>query len=360
MNGETKYWIALSTHSQIGGRTFQKILRHFDLMSKLWLTSYDKLISFGFDVNQAKAIMEVIGRSQPEETALKVERAGLRVITFVDKSYPAILKEISDPPGLLYVKGEILPQDEVSLAVVGSRKYTSYGKRAVEKLVYPLSKAGLTIISGLALGIDTLAHMAALEAGGRTIGVLGCGLNQIYPAANYNLATEIVKRGGAIISEFPLGMPALKQNFAIRNRIIAGLSLGTLVIEAGLESGTLLTAKSALDYNREVFAVPGSIFEENSAGPHKLIKSGAKLISEAQDVLEELNLENLVKKQEVKEILVDCLEEETMIKLLKKPILIDDLVRESGFEAALVNATLIMLEMKGMILNLGGGRYVKK
>ena len=355
---EQKYWVALSTHNKIGARTFAKLHKRFKKLENVWKATRRELSEAELDLTQVDAVLEVVSKVDPEKEMAKVKKLGLEVLILPDKNYPKALYEIPDPPGILYLKGKILPQDEVALAVVGSRKYTEYGRRATEKIVWQLAKNKLTIVSGLALGIDALAHQAALEADGRTIAVLGCGLDQIYPVSNIRLADKILASGGAIISEFPVGMPALRYNFPIRNRIIAGLSLGTLVIEAAPESGSLITARAALDYNREVFAVPGSIFSEISEGPNRLIQMGAKMALSAEDILNELNITQKLGHIEASVIIPDSKEEEILLNLLKKPVLVDVLIKESKLAPALVNSTLIMLEMKGMVTNLGGTSYV--
>lgn len=357
MDDEKQYWVALSTHSKIGGRTFAKLYRRFKKLKTVWKINTTELYKAGLEKAQVDAVKEVILNSEPEKEYEKVKKLKIDCLILTDKEYPKLLKEIPDPPGLLYIKGKILPYDNLAIGVVGSRKYTNYGKRVVRELVYPLAREKLTIISGLALGIDTLAHRDCLDAGGRTIGVLGCGLDQIYPTSNVRLADKIIDGNGAIISEFPLGMPAMRYNFPIRNRIIAGLSLGVIVVEAALNSGSLLTATSAIDYNREVFAVPGPIFSETSEGTNRLIKMGAKMTTTYKDVLDELAIEEKSNIQKSQEILADTKEEEILLKLLKEPISTDALVKKSKMDTSAVNSTLIQLEMKGKVVNLGGTRY---
>lgn len=354
---DLKYWVAFSTHQKIGARTFAKLLHHFGNMKNVWQADLSDFYKIDIDKAQKDAVLEVIKKVNPEKEMAKVERLKIKVLTLEDKNYPKNLAEIFDPPGVVYYKGSLAPQDEISLAVVGSRKYTPYGQEVAEKLVFELASAGLVIVSGLALGIDTLAHKACLEANQKTIAVLGCGLDQIYPVSNIRLADEIIQNGGAIVSEFPVGMPALRFNFPIRNRIIAGMSLGTLVIEAAPDSGSLITAQAALSQNREVFAVPGSIFSESSIGPNKLIQMGAKLVTESADILTELNISDKIKKQHANLIIPDSKEEEILLELLKKPKSVDLLVKESKLSAAVVNSTLIMLEMKGKVRHLGGTVY---
>jgi len=361
LNPDAKYWVALSTHNKIGARTFAKLYKRFKKLTNLWQKiTKQELAEAGLDLAQIDAVLDVILKKDPDQELAKVKKLGLDILILPDENYPKLLKETSDPPGILYLKGKILPQDEIALAVVGSRKYSDYGLRATEKIVWQLAKNKLTIVSGLALGIDALAHQAALEADGRTIAVLGCGLDQIYPVSNIRLADKILKLDGAILSEFPVGMPALRYNFPIRNRIIAGMSLGTLVVEGAIESGSLITAQAAIEYNREVFAVPGSIFSETSEGPNRLIQMGAKMVTSAKDILTELNIEEKASHHQVLQVIPDTKEEEILLKLLSKPIIVDKLIYESKMDSALVNSTLVMLEMKGMITNLGGTCYVIK
>lgn len=360
MNPDTKYWVALSNHQKIGARTFAKLFRRFKKLEKVWQAENKDLAQAGLDLGQIEAVKEVIAKRNPDDDLNRLEKLAIRAIILADKNYPKMLAEIPDPPGILYLKGQILPEDEMALAVVGSRKFTSYGRRATEEIVYPLARAKLTIVSGLALGIDFFAHQVALEAHGRTIAVMACGLDQIYPVTNIRLADKILASGGAIISEFPLGMPALRYNFPIRNRIIAGLSLGTVVIECAEGSGSLLTAAAALEYNREVFAVPGQIFSETSLGTNRLIKMGAKVVTSYKDVLDELNLEEKEEFHKAQHLIADTREEEILLKWLKEPILLDTLVNKTGLDTAQVNSTLIQMEMKGKVKNLGGTRYVMK
>lgn len=286
----------------------------------------------------------------------------MRTISADDAHYPARLKQIHKPP-LLYVRGEMTDPDEPCFAVVGTRAPTPYGKQIVGELVEPLARAGLTIVSGLALGIDALAHEAALRAGGRTIAVLGGGADDdsIYPVANRNLAFRIIKEGGAVISEFPPGTESFKSNFPQRNRIISGLSIGVLIIEAKEGSGSLITARAALDQNREVFAVPGDITRQTSVGPNNLIKMGARPVTTASDILEALGLENLKEAAVARTVHPDSKEEAALLPhLSREPVHIDELVRASGLPVATVGSALTLMEIKGKIRHLGGMNYVLK
>lgn len=270
-------------------------------------------------------------------------------------SFPSLLRDISSPPKSINFVGTIpeLPM----IAIVGSRKPTNYGRAITYRISYDLARAGFCIVSGLALGIDTIAHQAALEAGGKTIAVMGCGLSQIYPISNRNLALAIIQKNGAIISEFDHAMPALKQNFPARNRIIAGLSLATIVTEADAKSGSLITANNALNENRLVMAVPGNTTSLRSAGPNNLIKNGAKLITDACDVLAELGLES--KTITSKPIKADSKEEALIIKVLTTNACnTQQLIKQTKLEAAQLASILSLMEITGKIRNLGAGTWI--
>jgi len=280
----------------------------------------------------------------------------IQKINLESTNYPKLLKEIYDPPKQLYVWGELKSEENYPLAVVGTRKISSYGKQATTDLVRNLTKAGLTIISGLALGVDGLAHQACLDVNGRTIAVLGSGLNKIYPSLHKKLAEKIVTSGGAVISEYEPDQGPTKWNFPARNRIVAGMSLGVLVIEAPEGSGALITASCSLDLGREVFAVPGNIYQANSFGTNRLIKMGAKPVSQAEDILDALNLE--LTSPIKKEIKPANPEEKIILEILTlEPLHIDEIIKQSKLEAPVVSSTLIMMEIVGKIKNLGQGHY---
>jgi len=260
----------------------------------------------------------------------------------------------------MYIKGTLKPEDEFAVGVVGTRKLTTYGQQVASQISRDLAQAGLTIVSGLAMGIDTLAHLAALEQKTRTIAVIGSSLDRfsIFPSQNRSLAEKIAQNG-ALLSEYPVGSAALPHHFPARNRIVSGLSLGTLVVEAPEKSGALITANHALSQNREVFAIPGSIFSDNSAGPNNLIKMGAKLVSNAEDILEELNLKNLTQNIVARQIIAETPEEELILNFLShEPQPVDKIVQETKMDTSIVNATLSLMEMKGKVKNLGGMQYV--
>ena len=281
----------------------------------------------------------------------------VKAITCNSPDYPQRLKEIHDYPPLIYVRGTILPEDECCLAVVGTRRATAYGRQVTEEIVTDLAKNKITMVSGLAKGIDSIAHRAALEAGGRTIAVFASGLDIVYPAENARLARDIMEHG-ALISEYPLGTRPKADNFPRRNRIMSGISLGVLVIEAGEKSGALITAEQALQQNREVFAIPGSILSPMSRGTNNLIQQGAKLVRNYVDILEELNLAIVTQQLEMKELLPSDKTEALLLKQFHgEPIHIDEICRCSGLAASLVSSTLTMMELKGMVKQVGGMNY---
>jgi DNA processing protein len=289
-----------------------------------------------------------------------LQRAGVTALTWNDSAYPSLLKESFDRPPVLYVRGTLTPEDDLAIAVVGTRKVTVYGRQATEEITTGLVRAGVTIVSGLAHGADGCAHRAAIRAGGRTIAVLACGVDVIYPAAHQQLGRQIVDCG-ALVSEMPLGTRPQRDLFPRRNRIIAGLSLGVLVTEGNVESGALLTAKLAADDNRDVFAVPGSIFSPASKGTNWLVQQGAKLTQTADDILSELNLATLGATQvELAAAVPAGAAEATLLGCLtSEPTHIDDVTRRSRLSAAEVSSGLALLELKGLVRQVGGMQYVR-
>jgi DNA processing protein len=285
---------------------------------------------------------------------------GIKKIGIDDKNYPELLKKITDPPKILYFKGEI-NKEEPCFAVVGTRRFSAYGKQATLDIVGKLAEAGLTIVSGLAPGIDTFAHQVCVERKKRTIAILGTGLDErsIYPRSNLKLAKEIVKSGGCLMSELPPGTPGSKFTFPKRNRIISGLSCGVLVVEAKNKSGSLITARCALQQNRTVFAVPGPIYSSNSAGPHKLIKRGAKLVDNPNDILQELNL-LIFRNKNNKVSDAENQEESLILEALKEESLhIDKIIEKTKLKAFAVVSALAILEIKERVRNLGGNIYAR-
>lgn len=361
MAKETKYFHAFNLSGCLGPVGFKKLLAHFKSLAKAWSAPLSQFKQADLAENLVEKIKLTREKIDPDQAMEELVKENIEVVTILDKDYPDLLKEIYNPPALLYVKGQLSTTDKFSLGIVGTRKISAYGKQVTPLITADLARAGITIVSGLARGIDTLAHWTALEAGGRTIAVLGSGISEqaIYPPENKKLAQAIAKQG-AVISEFPPQAPPLAQYFPQRNRIIAGLSLGTLVIEAPDRSGALITAKQALEQNREVFAVPGSLFSPNSFGTNNLIKMGAKLVNQATDILEELNLNLIVENQTNKPIQADNQEEALILAQLSyEPLHIDKIITRTKLPTTTINSTLSLMEVKGKIRNLGSHNYIK-
>lgn len=361
MASDLKYWIAFSHIQKIGPVRFSLLLNHFKDLSHAWRAGTKELAASG--IPQALAEEITIRRSalDPDRLIEELVKNRVQVITISDGHYPKLLKEIYHPPPLLYFKGN-MKEEEFALAVVGTRRISPYGKQVTEAMVRQLVRAGLTIVSGLALGVDALAHYACLKSAGRTIAILGCGLDDqsIYPSSNRYLAQRIAASGGCLISEYPLGTSALKEHFPHRNRLISGISLGTLIIEAAEVSGALITAKNALEQNREVFAVPGSIYAPTSVGCNQLIQQGAKLVRSVQDILDEFDLKDAKALLKARETLpLNDREKEIYHLLTDQAQHFNELAKRSGKNAAEVGTILSQLEIKGLAKNLGGSMYVK-
>jgi len=335
--------------------------QHFGEMERAWQASATELEMAGLDNRSIEAIMAIRPKIALDTEMEKLERYKVTVLTWKDEAYPSRLKEIYDPPPVLYVRGKLAPEDDWCLAVVGTRRPTYYGREVTEQIVGDLSRNRITIVSGLAKGIDATAHRAALDSGGRSIAVFGCGLDIVYPRDHAKLAREVMEHG-ALVSEYPLGTPPRRENFPLRNRIMSGLSLGTLVVEAGEGSGALITAGLALEQNREVFAVPGSVLSAVSRGTNRLIQEGAKLVRGANDILEELNLTMAVQHVEVKEIVPATETESRILQILQnlspEPTHIDEVGRQSRLPIATVSSTLAMMELKGVVKQVGGMNYI--
>ena len=286
-------WVALSQVPRLGAARFRLLEAHFDGdLTRAWRAPTRELRAAGIGGAAASGIAAARADTSPDAELERLAQYGVTALTWQDDAYPARLKETPDPPPVLYLMGTLLPADETSIAVVGTRRPTDYGRRVTDGLCAALAQRGITVVSGLALGIDTGAHAAALRGGGRTVAVLGNGLDTIYPAENGRLAQNIIAAGGAIVSEFPLGARPEPANFPRRNRIISGMTLGTLVTEAGETSGTRWTVYHALEQNREIFCVPGSIYSPASKLTNRLIREGAKLVSDVGDILSELGLDD--------------------------------------------------------------------
>lgn len=355
---ELKYWLGFSLVRGVGPATFAKLLRHFGKLSDAWEADPQEMGLAGLDAKTVEAILAARRKTDLDSAMAKLDQLHIKLLTWDDALYPKRLREIDSPPAVLYLRGELKPEDEWAIAVVGTRRASPYGKQVTYRIVSELAKNAITVVSGLALGIDSEAHKAALAAEGRTIAILGSGLDIIYPYQNRQLAEAIVERG-ALISEFPLGVQPLATNFPWRNRIISGMSLGVVVIEAGEVSGALLTASRAAEQGREVFAVPGSILSPTSAGSNRLIQDGAKLTRNAEDILVELNLSMVPQQMEMRQLLPENEVEAALLGLLShEPTHIDELARACGLPISQISSSLTVMELKGMVRQTGGMNFV--
>ncbi|MDD4179841.1 MAG: DNA-processing protein DprA [Candidatus Margulisbacteria bacterium] len=363
MNKNLKYWLAMNKIDKLGPISIKRLYDHFGSIEKGWQADEKEIA--GIEGLRRDAIKSFIENRTKIDLATEINKLkDVKVLCLEDSEYPSSLKNIYDPPPVIYIKGNLLPADSKAIAIVGTRKASRYGLEMAKKFAEGLSSLGITIVSGLALGIDTAAHQGTLQAKGRTLAVLGSGVDTIYPSSNKQLAAE-VEKSGAVISEFPLGAKPDTGSFPRRNRIISGLSLGTIVIEGGYDSGAMITAKYALDQGREVFAVPGNIEQEQSKGPHWLIKQGAKLVESVEDVLEELRLgmpkmtndqcqmtNERVSYPELNE------DEKKIVSLLSVEAKhLDSISAQSGLPIPQVSSLLMMMEIKKVVRQLPGKMF---
>ena len=361
-------WVWLGSIPGIGAVKSKKLLEFFGNPNSVFTA---KEIDFaGLSFLTRADIANLVNKGNREKVKKHIEDINandIKIITFEDESYPEYLKNIYDPPVILYMKGN-MPEEEKYLAVVGSRKATSYGLNMAEVVSRELSKCGITVVSGMARGIDTFAHKGSLSAGGRTVAVLGCGLDIVYPYENKKLMEKIIE-SGACLSEFLPGTQPVAGNFPARNRIISGMSMGVIVIEAGERSGSLITANCALEQGREVFALPGNVNSLNSTGTNKLIKEGAKMVTSLEDILEEIgayfsddNKDSFTKKLKDDKLLKGLDKDEVkVVECLKlEPAHIDSIANKTGLNIKVINSLVVMLELKGLVEQLPGKIYKLK
>ncbi len=356
---DARYWLAFSLTPEIGFKRFRLLLERFETASAAWHAPEANLRAAGLENDRVNALLAKRDRLDLDAELRKVENAGARLITQADEDYPSLLRPLAEAPPLLFVRGEITNDDVLSIAIVGTRRASPYGKDAAAYFARELAANGVTVISGLAHGVDAAAHRSAMQASGRTLAVLGCGIDQVYPRDHSNLAVEIT-RHGAIISEFPIGTKPETYNFPRRNRIISGLSLGVLVVEAPEKSGALITATAAAEQGREVFAVPGNIFNPMGMGTNRLIQDGAKLVTTIDDVLEELNFAQVAHetRKTTSEIAPESDDERRIMALLSiEPTHVDEITRNSAMSVANVTSTLTILELKGLARMVGHMQY---
>lgn len=349
MEKEKIYANALNQVLEFGPVRLKKIREHYSNFTSAWQAPFYEIKKLT-DVKELEDFHKII---DPEKEFSLLEKTGVKIL--LQEEFPRLLKETPFPPELLYIKGNLPDENLIHIAVVGTRKCSNYGKEACEKIVSDLAQYKIVIVSGLAIGIDAISHKNAILNNTQTIGVLGCGLKDdvFYPKENHRLAREIVEKGGCVISEYPYSMKAARWTFQQRNRIVAGLSRGTFVVEAPEKSGALITANFAVDYNRDVFVLPGSIFSENSKGTNKLMKSGAIPVTSAEDILQHFGIET---KSAEKEFNLSPIEEK-IISALIEPMPKDELIRKTGLLAKDINPTLSILEIRGIIKESGGEIY---
>ncbi len=352
------YWIGFTFVRGIGAVRFRGLLNTFGDMQSAWSASGSQLSEAGLSQKIIENFHQVRKQINLDLIGKNIEKSGISVLTWNDEIYPRRLKEIDQPPPVLYVLGELTMQDEWAVAIVGTRRMTGYGRQVTEELVSLLANHGVTVVSGLARGVDACAHNTSLKSGGRTIAVLGSGVDNIYPPEHRKLAEDIAKNG-AVISDYPPGTPPESNNFPPRNRIISGLSRLVVVIEAGETSGALITSTFAAEQGRDVFSLPGSIYANQSKGTNRLIQQGARPLIDVKDVLDVLNIEQVQEYRQTRlDFPSDPREQKIIDNLGYEPVHIDDLGNSTGWGMDVLTATLTMMELKGLFRQVGGMNYI--
>ena len=352
------YWVGFNLVKGIGSVRFKQILDFFGSAETAWFSPPAGLSAAGIPQKVVENFLNVRNQVDLERVMEKINNGRIRVMTWLDSDYPRRLKEIDQSPPVLYLKGAINVEDDWAVAVVGTRRVTPYGRQVANEIATYLAQNGITVVSGLARGVDAISHQSALQAGGRTIAVLGSGVDVIYPPEHRKLAADI-ERQGALVSDYPVGTSPDGVNFPPRNRIISGLSLATVVVEAGEKSGALITAEFAVEQGREVFAVPGSILAPQSEGTNQLIEQGARPLLKMSEILESLKLEQIPEKQQVRKLNPTSVTEQNLLQhLSSEPLHIDQLCGLTGLPIHDVSATLTLMELKGLVTQVGGMNYV--
>ena len=357
MPDEKKYWIGFNLVRGIGAVRFQQILSFFGDLSLAWNAPAEAFREAGLPERALSNFLRLREETDLDVLVDSIHKKDVQVLTLLDEAYPKLLKQIDQAPPVLYIRGTLLPADDFAVAMVGTRRISAYGQQITRDTSLYLAGHGLTIVSGLARGVDALAHQSALQAGGRTIAVLGSGADVIYPPEHRQLAEAIIENG-AIISDYPLGTQPEGVNFPPRNRIISGLSLATVVVEAGERSGALITADFAVEQGRDVFAVPGNILSPASKGTNRLIQKGAYALVSPQDVLDLLELSQVVEYQAARQALpADTTEAKILQSMGYEPVHVDEICNAVGLAVEKVTAALTMMELKGLVQHVGGMRY---
>jgi DNA processing protein len=355
---DKRFWVGFNLVKGIGTVRLQALQDYFGDLSLAWQAPLVALQSAGLGPKLAERVLQIRASLDLDRYMSRLEAQGIQILTWDDELYPRRLKEIDQPPRVLYMRGKLKPEDFWSVAVVGTRRVSAYGRQVADELAMFLANNGVTVISGLARGVDAIAHQSSLKAGGRTMAVLGCGVDRIYPPEHSQLAEKIMA-SGAILSDYAPGTPPDASNFPPRNRIISGLSMATVVVEAGQTSGSLRTAQFAADQGREVFAVPGNIFAPQSKGTNRLIADGAHPMLSVQDLLDILDLRRVTEQREVHKILPGNETEEKLLRVLShEPMHMDEIRTQTSLPIERVSASLVMMELKGLVKQVGGMNYV--
>ena len=355
---DRKYWVGFNLIKGIGAVRMQGLIGYFGDLKSAWNAAPHELTEAGLGMKVIERVIQARENVDLDQVWAKIEKQGITVLTWQDESYPQRLKEIDQPPPILYIRGEYLPDDLFAVAIVGTRRVTPYGRQITEELSAFLAANNMTVISGLARGVDAIAHHSALKAGGRTIAVLGSGVDKIYPPEHHALAEQMIERG-AIISDYAPGTPPDASNFPPRNRIISGLSLAIVVVEAGETSGALITAEFAAEQGREVFAVPGSILAPQSKGTNKLIQNGALPLLSVNDLMQALDITRVGEQKAARKIMpADAIEAKLYSVLSSEPLHVDEIRSQSELPIEKVSAALALMELKGIVRQVGGMNYI--
>lgn len=355
---ERKYWVGFNLIKGIGAVRMQGLVSYFGDLESAWQADSAELAAAGLGAKLVERVEAARISVDLDQVWARIEAQGIKILTWGDESYPARLKEVDQPPPVLYIRGEYLPEDLYAVAVVGTRKVTAYGRQVTEELCSHLAANGMTVISGLARGVDAIAHQTALKAGGRTIAVLGSGVDKIYPPEHRGLAEKMMEQG-AIVSDYAVGTPPDASNFPPRNRIISGLSLAVVVVEAAETSGALITAEFAAEQGREIFAVPGSILAPQSKGTNRLIQKGAQPLLTPADLMQALDISRIgAQKSARKALPADEIEAKVLSVLGREPMHVDEIRSQADLPIEKISATLALMELKGMVRQVGGMNYV--
>lgn len=358
MSDNKLYWVGFNLVKGIGPARLRALLDFFGDPAIAWQAPADALEAAGLPQNVLDTMLKVRSEVSLEVVWERVEKLGIQVITWEDEAYPRLLKETNSPPPVLYVLGDILPEDEWAVSVVGTRRMTSYGRQVAEEVASALARHGITVVSGMARGIDGAAHKAALQAGGRTFAVLGSGVDRIYPPEHRRLAEQITQNG-AVMSDYPPGTPPEASNFPPRNRVVAGLSRAVVVVEAGRTSGALITASFAADQGRDVYATPGGIYAPQSKGTNRLIYDGARPLLDIQDLLDDLDVTHIQEQRSVRAVLPANAVEAQLYEILgREPLHVDEIRARCALPIEEVSAALAMMELKGLVRQVGGMQYI--